>query len=120
MKEARIKKVIAPVRIDFGGGTTDIYPFTHKHGGAVLNAGINRYISGSIIKNFSYANTLVNFTTSLSGANTTFSLTATQTAALAEGKFYFSLNYTQSDSVTVERLVEGLITVEASAEINNG
>ena len=77
-------------------------------------------VSGSIIKNFAYANTLVNFTTSLSGANTTFSLTATQTAALTEGKFYFSLNYTQSDSVTVERLAEGLITVNPSAEINNG
>ncbi len=50
MKGARIKKVIAPVRIDFGGGTTDIYPFTHKHGGAVLNACINRYVIGKIIK----------------------------------------------------------------------
>jgi len=77
-------------------------------------------VTGGIIKNFSYANTLQSFTTSITGANTTFSLTATQTAALAEGKFYFSLNYTQSDSVTVERLAEGLITVEASAEINNG
>ena len=77
-------------------------------------------VSGSIIKNFAYANTLVNFTTSLSGANTTFSLTATQTAALTEGKFYFSLNYTQSGGVIKERLAEGLITVEPSAEINNG
>ena len=50
MKEARIKKVIAPVRIDFGGGTTDIYPFTHKHGGAVLNACINRYVTGKLIR----------------------------------------------------------------------
>jgi D-glycero-alpha-D-manno-heptose-7-phosphate kinase len=50
MKEARIKRMIAPVRIDFGGGTTDIYPFTHKHGGAVLNACINRYVTGKIIK----------------------------------------------------------------------
>jgi len=45
-----IKKVIAPVRIDFGGGTTDIYPFTHTHGGAVLNATINKCITGKIIK----------------------------------------------------------------------
>ena len=44
-----VKKVRAPVRIDFGGGTTDIYPFTHKHGGAVLNAGINRYVIGSLV-----------------------------------------------------------------------
>jgi len=43
-----LKKVRAPVRIDFGGGTTDIYPFTHKHGGAVLNAGINKYVVGSL------------------------------------------------------------------------
>jgi len=77
-------------------------------------------VAGSIIKNHTYANTLQSFTTSITGANTTFSLTATQTAALAEGKFYYSLTYTQSDSVTKERLVEGLITVEASAEINNG
>ena len=60
------------------------------------------------------------FTTSLTGANWTFSLTATQTAELVEGKYYYSLNYTQSDNVTKERLAEGLITVEASAEINNG
>lgn len=43
-----IKKVRAPVRIDFAGGTTDIYPFT-KIGGAVLNAAINRYIFGELI-----------------------------------------------------------------------
>ena len=55
------------------------------------------------------------FTTSLTGANCTFSLTATQTAELVEGKYYYSLNYTQSDGTTKERLAEGLITVEASA-----
>jgi D-glycero-alpha-D-manno-heptose-7-phosphate kinase len=46
----KIKKVRAPVRIDFGGGTTDIYPFTHTHGGAVLNCGIDRYVVGEIVK----------------------------------------------------------------------
>jgi len=44
------KRVQAPVRVDFGGGTTDIYPFTHTHGGAVLNCGINRYVVGKLIK----------------------------------------------------------------------
>jgi len=43
-----IKKVKAPVRIDFAGGTTDIYPFTEEYGGAVLNAAINKYIVGEI------------------------------------------------------------------------
>ena len=106
-------------------------------------------VAGAIVKNFSYAPILKlenssggisldstdgsggdvgdnitiepqSFTTSLTGANCTISLTATQTADLAEGKYYYSLTYTQSDNVTKERLAEGLITVEASAEINNG
>ena len=106
-------------------------------------------VSGSIVKNFSYAPILKlenssggisldstdgsggdvgdnitiepqSFTTSLTGANCTFSLTATQTAELVEGKYYYSLTYTQSGGVIKERLAEGLITVEASAEINNG
>ena len=44
-----IKRVRAPVRIDFGGGTTDISPFRDDHGGCVLNAAINRYITGELI-----------------------------------------------------------------------
>lgn len=43
-------KVRAPVRIDFAGGTTDIAEFADKYGGAVLNAGINRYVVGEIVK----------------------------------------------------------------------
>ena len=77
-------------------------------------------VAGAMIKNFSYANTTQAFTTSLTGANCTFSLTATQTTALTEGKYYYSLTYTQSGGVIKERLVEGLITVDPSAEINNG
>jgi len=46
MKE--MKKVKAPVRIDFGGGTTDVEPFPTLYGGCVLNAAINRYIIGEL------------------------------------------------------------------------
>ena len=77
-------------------------------------------VAGAVIKNFAYANTLQTFTTALTGANCTFSLTATQTTALAEGKYYYSLTYTQSGGTVKERLAEGLITVNPSAEINNG
>ena len=77
-------------------------------------------VAGSVIKNFAYANSLQAFTTSLTGANCTFSLTATQTAALAEGKYFYSLTYTQSDETTKERLAEGLVTISPSAEIDNG
>ena len=105
-------------------------------------------VAGGMVKNFSYSPILTledggdlllnstdgsggnvgdsitiepqSFSTSLTGANCTFSLTATQTAALTEGKYYYSLTYTQSGGVIKERLVEGLITVDPSAEINNG
>ncbi len=44
-----IRLARAPVRIDFAGGTTDIYPFTHRYGGCVLNAAINRYVNGRLV-----------------------------------------------------------------------
>lgn len=44
-----VKRVIAPVRVDFAGGTTDIYPFTYSHGGGVLNAAINKHIKGHLV-----------------------------------------------------------------------
>lgn len=44
-----VKRVMAPVRIDFGGGTTDVEPFPTKYGGAVLNATINRYVIGELV-----------------------------------------------------------------------
>ncbi|MDD5700129.1 MAG: hypothetical protein PHH00_02970 [Candidatus Nanoarchaeia archaeon] len=44
-----VKRVKAPVRIDFGGGTTDVQPFPKMYGGAVLNAAINKYIVGELV-----------------------------------------------------------------------
>lgn len=46
-----IKKVKAPVRIDFAGGTTDVEPFPTKYGGAVLNIGISHYVIGELNSN---------------------------------------------------------------------
>ncbi len=36
----------APVRVDFGGGWTDVDIFAHGAGGVVLNATIDKYVSG--------------------------------------------------------------------------
>lgn len=38
----------APLRIDFGGGLTDMPWYAAEEGGAVLNAAITRYVRGSI------------------------------------------------------------------------
>ena len=136
-----IKKKIQNYTVDQGATFSKTIEAENSSSVAVdISAGT---VSGSIIKNFSYSPTLrledggellldstdgsggdigdnitiepQSFTTSLTGANCTFSLTATQTEELVEGKFYYTLLYTQSDSVTKERLAEGLITVEASA-----
>jgi len=46
----KVKKVRAPVRVDFGGGTTDVESFYSRYGGAVLNCAIRKYVVGSIFK----------------------------------------------------------------------
>ena len=45
----QVKTVMAPVRIDFAGGSTDIHPVT-EIGGAVLNAAINKYVVGKMVQ----------------------------------------------------------------------
>ena len=54
-------------------------------------------------------------TTALAGSNVTLSLTATQTAAVTPGNYVYDVEYTQSDTTTVERLAEGIITISAEA-----
>src|SRR5436305_8985180 len=39
----------APLRIDFGGGWTDVPLYAEEHGGAVLNAAITRYAYGTLV-----------------------------------------------------------------------
>jgi len=39
---------ITPVRIDFGGGATDVEPFSSEHGGYTINSTINRFIKSTL------------------------------------------------------------------------
>ena len=117
MKEARIKKVIAPVRIDFGGGTTDIYPFTHKHGGAVLNAGINRYISGSIIKtNQKVHLEYTGNTPTSSGLGTSGAMNLVWLALISQGK----LKKGEITSKTKKELAEKVYSLEQGIGLVGG
>ena len=61
------------------------------------------------------SNNITTLTTAVAGSNCTISLTATQTAALASGIYTYDVEYTQSDTTTVERLAEGIITISEEA-----
>ncbi len=57
------------------------------------------------------SNNVTTLTTAVAGSNCTISLTATQTAAISPGNYVYDVEYTQSDTVTVERVAEGIITI---------
>ena len=61
------------------------------------------------------SNNITTLTTAVAGSNVTVSLTATQTAALSPGNYVYDVEYTQSDTTTVERVAEGMITISAEA-----
>ena len=64
-------------------------------------------------KNHSTTNTsfILTFTTSLSGSNVTITANSTLTAGMSQGLHVYEVEYTQSDGVTKEKLVNGMITV---------
>jgi len=61
------------------------------------------------------SNNITALTTAVAGSNCTISLTAAQTAAVSPGNYVYDIEYTQSDTTTVERLAEGIITISAEA-----
>jgi len=65
-------------------------------------------------QSYSSSNNVQTITTAVAGSNCTISLTATETAALSSGIMY-DVEYTQSDTTTVERVAEGIITISEEA-----
>ena len=60
-------------------------------------------------------NNIHTFSTSVSGSNVTISMTATNTANVAAGQYVYDVEYTQTDTITIERLAEGIVTVSPQA-----
>ena len=62
-------------------------------------------------QSYSSSNNVQTITTAVAGPNCTISLTATETAALSPGNYVYDVEYTQSDTTTIERVAEGIITI---------
>jgi len=62
------------------------------------------------------SNNIHSFSTSVSGSQVTLSMTATNTANVsADRQYVYDVEYTQSDTSTVERLAEGIVTISPHA-----
>ena len=62
------------------------------------------------------SNNIHDFSTSVSGSNVTISMTATNTANVsADRRYVYDIEFTQSDTSTVERLAEGIVTISPHA-----
>jgi len=64
-------------------------------------------------KNHTTTNTswILTFSTSVSGSNVTITANSTTTGEMASGLYVYDIEYLQSDNVTRERVVGGMITV---------
>ena len=71
--------------------------------------------SSKMRQSYYSSNNITTLTTAVAGSNCTISLTATQTAAISPGNYVYDIEYTQSDTTTVERVAEGIITISSEA-----
>jgi len=97
-------------------GATFIKTFTAKNtaGG---NVSISSGTTAAKLRQSIYSsNNIHTFSTSVSGSNVTISMAATNTANVsADRQYVYDVEYTQSDATTVERLVEGIVTISPHA-----
>ena len=97
-------------------GATFIKTFTAKNtagGDVVISSGTTE---AKLRQSIDSSNNIHAFSTSVSGSNVTISMTATNTASISEDRRYvYDIEFTQSDTTTVEKIVEGNVTISPHA-----
>jgi len=97
-------------------GATFEKTFTAKNtagGNVTISSGTT---SAKLRQSIYSGNNIHSFSTSLSGSNVTISMTATNTANVSTDRRYvYDIEFTQSDTSTVERLAEGIVTISPHA-----
>ena len=97
-------------------GATFIKTFTAKNtagGNVTISSGST---AAKLRQSIYSGNNIHSFSTSVSGSNVTLSMTATNTANVsADRRYVYDVEYTQSDTTTVERLAQGIITISEEA-----
>ena len=97
-------------------GATFIKTFTAKNtagGDVVISSGTT---AAKLRQSIDSSNNIHDFSTSVSGSNVTISMTATNTANVsADRRYVYDIEFTQSDTSTVERLAEGVVTISPHA-----
>ncbi len=97
-------------------GATFIKTFTAKNtagGNVVISSGTT---AAKLRQSIDSSNNIHTFSTSVSGSNVTISMTATNTASISEDRRYvYDIEFTQSDTTTVEKIVEGNVTISPHA-----
>ena len=97
-------------------GATFIKTFTAKNtagGNVVISSGTTE---AKLRQSIDSSNNIHTFSTSISGSNVTISMTATNTANISEDRRYvYDVEFTQSDTTTVEKIVEGVVTISPHA-----
>jgi len=97
-------------------GATFEKTFTAKNtagGDVVISSGTT---AAKLRQSIDSSNNIHDFSTSISGSNVTISMTATNTANVsADRRYVYDIEFTQSDTSTVERLAEGIVTISPHA-----
>ena len=62
-----------------------------------------------------FDNKYISIAEAIIGSNVTISMAATATTSVPAGNYVYDIEYTQSDTTTVERVAEGMITISAEA-----